>query len=138
VFWTEPVPTLDLDVLVLLPSPESALVSLDRIYRWAESRGYAAEERARCFWSCPPWTAGSWMRSLSDMASRPDGRVEGLPSEALLKQLREGKAALHERHSSLTLPEKVRLVMELQRIVLPLIARRRPLRSWERAWDIEP
>jgi hypothetical protein len=44
VFWTEPVPTFDLDVLVLLPSPESALVSLDRIYRWAESRGYAAEE----------------------------------------------------------------------------------------------
>ena len=38
-----------------------------------------------------------------------------------------------ERHSSLALPEKVRLVMELQRIALPLIARRRPLRSWERA-----
>jgi hypothetical protein len=33
------------------------------------------------------------------------------------------------------LPEKVRLVMELQRAVLPLIARRRPLRSWERPWE---
>jgi hypothetical protein len=31
-------------VLVLLPSPEGTLVSLDGIYRWAESRGYAAEE----------------------------------------------------------------------------------------------
>jgi hypothetical protein len=44
VFWAEPVLTFDLDVLVLLPSPDGALVSLDRIYRWAESRGYAAEE----------------------------------------------------------------------------------------------
>lgn len=78
------------------------------------------------------------MRSLGDMASRSDGRFEGLPSDALLRQLWEGKAALHQRHSSLPLPEKVRLVMELQRIVLPLIARRRPLRSWERPWEIEP
>ena len=44
VFWAEPVLTFDLDVLVLLPSSEGALLSLDRIYRWAESRGYAAEE----------------------------------------------------------------------------------------------
>ncbi len=44
VFWTEPVPTFDLDVLVLLPSAKGALVSLDGVYRWAESRGYAAEE----------------------------------------------------------------------------------------------
>jgi len=60
------------------------------------------------------------------------------PSKDLLLKLREGKVALHERHSNLPLPEKVRLVIELQRIVLPLIARQRPLRSWERAWDIEP
>ena len=26
----------------------------------------------------------------------------------------------------------------LQRIVLPLIARQRPLRSWERVWEIDP
>lgn len=44
VFWTEPVPTFDLDVLVLLPRSESGLVSLGSIYRWAESRGYAAQE----------------------------------------------------------------------------------------------
>jgi hypothetical protein len=36
------------------------------------------------------------------------------------------------------LPEKVRLVIELQRIVVPMIARQRPLRSWERPWEIEP
>jgi len=44
VFWAEPVPTFDLDVLVLLPPPEGALISLDGIYRWAESRGYVAQD----------------------------------------------------------------------------------------------
>jgi uncharacterized protein (DUF1684 family) len=42
-FWTEPVPTYDLDVLVFLPTGGEPLVSLDRIYRWAASRGYASE-----------------------------------------------------------------------------------------------
>jgi hypothetical protein len=44
VFWAEPVPTFDLDVLVVLSRQEGALVSLDGIYRWAESRGYSARE----------------------------------------------------------------------------------------------
>jgi hypothetical protein len=43
VFWAEPIPTFDLDVLVFLPEEGGAIVSLDRIYRWAASRGYAAE-----------------------------------------------------------------------------------------------
>jgi len=44
VFWTEPVPTFDLDVFVLLPEPATGLVKLDGIYRWAEARGYPAED----------------------------------------------------------------------------------------------
>ncbi len=32
-FWTEPVPTYDLDVLAFLPDPGTPLVSLDPIYR---------------------------------------------------------------------------------------------------------
>lgn len=44
VFWTEPVPTFDLDVLVLLPEAPGGLVSLGGIYRWAEARGYPAQE----------------------------------------------------------------------------------------------
>lgn len=43
-FWTEPVPTYDLDVLVLLPQSGGPLLSLDPIYRWAQARGYPAEE----------------------------------------------------------------------------------------------
>jgi hypothetical protein len=72
------------------------------------------------------------------MGSRSEIQEAALPPAELLEQLRRGKAALHRRHSALPLPEKVRLVMELQRIVLPLIARQRALRSWERPWEIEP
>lgn len=39
-FWTEPVPTFDLDVLVFLPASGGPPVSLDSIYRWTEARGY--------------------------------------------------------------------------------------------------
>jgi hypothetical protein len=42
-FWTEPVPTYDLDVLVFLPAADSSLVSLDAIYRWAEKRKYRSD-----------------------------------------------------------------------------------------------
>jgi hypothetical protein len=72
------------------------------------------------------------------MASRSELDEAALPPDELLDRLRQGKAVLHRRHAALPLPEKVRLVMELQRIVLPLIARQRPLRSWERPWEIEP
>lgn len=44
VFWTEPVPTFDLDVLVVVPEISGALVTLSGIYRWAEARGYPTEE----------------------------------------------------------------------------------------------
>jgi hypothetical protein len=43
VFWIEPVPTFDLDVLVLLPQSTGPLVSLEPIYRWTADRGYVAE-----------------------------------------------------------------------------------------------
>lgn len=72
------------------------------------------------------------------MASRSDSGSVAFPAEALLQQLRKGKSALQARHASLPLSEKVRLVIELQRIVLPLLARQRPLRSWEKVWEIDP
>ncbi len=43
VFWSEPVPTFDLDVFVLLPDTSSLIVSLDPIYRWTEANGYEAD-----------------------------------------------------------------------------------------------
>ena len=61
-----------------------------------------------------------------------------LPSEQLLATLHRAKADLHREHRELRLRDKVRLVVELQKICLPLIARQRPLRPWERPWVIEP
>jgi hypothetical protein len=44
VFWTEPVPTWDLDVLVFLPPATGPLVSLEGVYAWASARGYALDK----------------------------------------------------------------------------------------------
>jgi hypothetical protein len=57
------------------------------------------------------------------------------PSAELLDRLREDKRRLHAAARALTPAEKVRRVIELQRIVLPQIARRRPLRPHELVWD---
>jgi hypothetical protein len=43
-FWIEPIPTFDLDVLVFLPVESGPIVSLDPIYRWAERSGYPAKQ----------------------------------------------------------------------------------------------
>ena len=43
-FWSEPIPTYDLDVLVFLPETGGPIVSLDPIYRWAERRGYPSDK----------------------------------------------------------------------------------------------
>jgi hypothetical protein len=56
----------------------------------------------------------------------------------LLDALRRGKARHHDEQRRLPLRDKVRIVLELQRICLPLIARQRPLQPWERPWAVEP
>ena len=43
-FWTEPIPTYDLDVLVFLPPASGPIVSLRTIYDWAAQHGYPAEK----------------------------------------------------------------------------------------------
>jgi hypothetical protein len=52
--------------------------------------------------------------------------------------LLERKRQWHQRQAALPLREKVRVLLELQRQELPLVARLRPLRPWERPWDITP
>ena len=49
--------------------------------------------------------------------------------------LRADKQRMHLAARALSPKEKVARVIELQRIVLPLIARRRPLRRHEVIWD---
>lgn len=52
--------------------------------------------------------------------------------------LRAGKAALRRQREEADLREKIRIVLELQRLCLPLIARQRRLAEWERPWMVTP
>jgi hypothetical protein len=65
-------------------------------------------------------------------------RQRARPTPELLARLRQGKAELHARRVQMSLKEKVAMVLDLQRIYLPLLRRQRPLASWERPWDVEP
>ena len=60
------------------------------------------------------------------------------PSPELLDALHAGKSALRRQRETSSLREKIRIVLELQRLCLPLIKRRRPLADWERPWAITP
>ena len=80
----------------------------------------------------------SWV-GMGSRSKLPDvDAARPRPSPELLGQLRAGKAALRQRRIALPLPEKIRQLLELQRIQVTFLARRRPLRSWERPWDVEP
>ena len=57
---------------------------------------------------------------------------------AVLQCLFDAKAQWHLAQARLPVREKVRILLELQRQDLPLIARRRPLRPWERPWPVTP
>jgi len=73
------------------------------------------------------------------MTSRADTTPERpRPTVELLARLRAGKAALRARRVALPLPAKVAQLLELQRIQYPLMRRQRPLRPWEKPWDVSP
>jgi len=42
------------------------------------------------------------------------------------------------RRIALPLAEKLKQMLEFQRIYCSMVALQRPLRSWERPWDVEP
>jgi hypothetical protein len=48
------------------------------------------------------------------------------------------KREWHRRQAQLPLQEKVRILLELQRQELHLLARQRTLRTWEQPWDVTP
>ncbi len=60
------------------------------------------------------------------------------PSAEALATLRRGKSALRARRIALPLREKVRQLLELQRVQFPLLKQRRALHPWERPWDVQP
>lgn len=48
------------------------------------------------------------------------------------------KREWHRAQAQLPIKEKVRILLRLQKEDLPLLARRRPLKWYEKPWDIEP
>jgi len=61
------------------------------------------------------------------------------PTEELLTRLYEGKRALHAAQRALPLPEKIRQLLELQKIAYEVLrSRGAELRPWEKPWETEP
>ncbi|PYT05639.1 MAG: hypothetical protein DMF49_13455 [Acidobacteria bacterium] len=133
-FWTEPLPTFDLDVLIFLPGEQqSPIITLEPIYRWASERGFLLQAEHVLIEGVPVQFLPAY-NALADEAIETRPR----PSAELIASLREAKADLHRRREGLLLREKVRFVLDLQRICLPLLQRQRPLAPWERPWSVEP
>jgi hypothetical protein len=57
---------------------------------------------------------------------------------AVPPDLVKSKVAWRHAQAALPIRDKVRILLELQRQDLVMIRQRRPLRSWERPWPIEP
>ena len=62
----------------------------------------------------------------------------GRPAAELVAAQRRGKEQWRRQQSQLPFREKIRLLLELQTKLYPILQQRRPLRSWEHPWDIEP
>lgn len=78
------------------------------------------------------------MDSNPERPSPVEDAAPARPSAELIARLRAGKEALRAKRIGLPLPEKVRQVLELQRIQHPLLARQRALRAWEHPWAVDP
>jgi hypothetical protein len=57
-------------------------------------------------------------------------------SPSTTKSLRDGKQALRAARRALSLPEKVRQVVELQKIAVKIAKSRGKLKPRERVWDL--
>jgi hypothetical protein len=61
------------------------------------------------------------------------------PTPELLASLREGKRELHAARRALPLREKVRQLLELQKVDYAIrVQRGDELQPWQKPWDIEP
>jgi hypothetical protein len=54
------------------------------------------------------------------------------------ERIHQSKRAWHQAQAKLPFQEKMRILLEMQRNYLPIIESRRPLKWWEKPWDIEP
>lgn len=60
------------------------------------------------------------------------------PLPETIQKLRDGKTVLRRERVAMSLPEKVRQVVELQKIHVAVVGRRRTLQPHEKVWDLRP
>lgn len=155
-FYAEPTRTYDVDVFVTRRDSEAPLVSLAPVYRWAEGQGFALEAEHLMVHGVPVQILPSYNALVAEAVI--EARVEQYddvpvrvagPEHLVALALQAGGARLedevlirkrqwHQAQARLPVREKVRILLQLQRQDLPLIARRRVLKAWERPWDISP
>lgn len=54
----------------------------------------------------------------------------------VMRRLREGKRQLRRSRIAMSLPEKIRQVVELQKVHVTIVGRRRALKPIERVWPL--
>ncbi len=124
--------TLDYDgVPVKVVKPEYPVA----LYAEPSARAAKRRERAAMLLEWPGLNR-KLLRSLIDMDSaskRSAGvRVAAPPNDRVSAEDLCRQAALRQQRIALPLPEKVKQLLELQHIYCSMVARQRPLRSWER------
>ncbi|HEX7191451.1 MAG TPA: hypothetical protein VF381_07745 [Thermoanaerobaculia bacterium] len=54
----------------------------------------------------------------------------------IIRRLRDGKRQLRRERVAMSLPEKIREVVKLQRVHVTIVGRRRSLKPLERVWPL--
>ena len=119
-------------VLVHVVDPEH-LVALA-----LQAGGRGAVNASGSCWSSAAWTGSGSGRFSPDTPCMPKSQTMSEHSSSKAAAIFERKRVWHQAQARLPLRDKVRILLDLQRQELPLLARRRPLRPWERPWEITP
>ena len=61
-----------------------------------------------------------------------------IPAPDLVAAQSHGKEVWRRQQAQLPLQEKIRLLLDLQRKLHPLLRQRRTMRPWEHPWEIDP
>ena len=65
-------------------------------------------------------------------------RHRARPSPEFAAAQWQAKAAWHKQRARLPVKEKIRMLLEMQQQLYPVLCQRRRLREWERPWAVEP
>jgi len=66
-------------------------------------------------------------------------QTPGGPSDALVRRIFDARFPHHKPSKEMSLPEKVRELLELQKIAYEIrMARGDKLQQWEKPWEVEP